>query len=349
MRAATRSLALLLLLGGCVGFGQQRIGIDRSDYANRLRETGKEQLLLNIVSMRYGDAPLFLDVTSVISQYTREGSVRADAGLDAASQNAGAGVGGQYLMRETPTITYAPISGDRFARSMLAPIPPASILAMIEAGWSAGELFNLIVRSINGVSNTALSPMFAHHSDPEFGDLVATIDRLQQTGGLTVHVSRGENGRYTAAARVSRTLSPADRADLNRIVTMLHLPGDSRELPIVFGADQNAPNQLAIGSRSMFEILSEMAQGVEVPPEDRGGRAIQRPEGTHRDQPLVRVHSGTSRPADAHVAVRYRDHWFWIDGADTMSKRMFLITQILLSLNDTSSSTTAPLVTIPTG
>ncbi len=50
-----------------------------------------------------------------------------------------------------------------------------------------------------------------------------------------------------------------------------------------------------------------------------------------------------------HAAVRYRGHWFWIAGDDVASKRMFLVAQILLSLNDTSGSANAPVVTIPTG
>ena len=64
----------------------QRLGIDRADCADHLRETNKEQLLLNIVALRYGDAPLFLEVSSVISHYTREGSASASARIDPSPQ-----------------------------------------------------------------------------------------------------------------------------------------------------------------------------------------------------------------------------------------------------------------------
>ncbi|WP_395396973.1 hypothetical protein WBP07_30370 [Novosphingobium sp. BL-8A] len=342
--------ALALLVTGCTSIGAQRMGIDRSDYSMRMLQNNKEQLLLNIVAIRYGDAPAFLEVSSVISQYTREGSLRANLAINPASDNDAGSAGADVLLRETPTITYAPLSGDRFSRSMLSPLPPASLLAMMEAGWSAEYLLRLSARSINGVRAGGHDPLFADAADPQFIPIVEALGRLQRIGAITLHVERDEHQHFTAKAIFSGALSDKDRADLAFIRTALKLPGGAKELAIRFGGAQTGPEQLAIGSRSMFEIFTEMAQGVELPEKDRDGRAGE----THPDASgmplLVHIHSGPSRPEDPHVAVRYRGNWFWIDGKDADSKRMFLITQILLSLNDsTSSNTNAPLVTIPTG
>ena len=132
-RAKWLLAATLIGLSGCTNIGVQRIGIDRSDYTARLRESNKEQLLLNIVAIRYGDAPLFLEVSSVISQYTREGSARGRRPhIDPSPDDQRGEIGGSILLRETPTVTYTPLTGDRFARGMLAPIPPTSLLALIE-------------------------------------------------------------------------------------------------------------------------------------------------------------------------------------------------------------------------
>lgn len=300
--------------------------------------------------MRYGDAPLFLEVSSVISQYTREGQLRAELPISPPSGDADGNIGGSLLLRETPTITYTPLAGDRFSRSLLAPIPPASLLAMVEAGWSAGALFRIAVRSINGVRNGSRNPLFADDGDPEFDALVAALARLQRDRGIVLHVQRGEQGRYTAEATIPQDLGPQARTDLEYLVRILRLPGDARHpLAIIFAADQTAPRQLAIGTRSMFEIFSEMSQGVELPPGDREGRATPAAHGIEGAEPLIRIHSGSQRPSDAHAAVRHRGHWFWIAGDDEPSKRMFLIAQILLSLNDTTSGANAPLVTIPSG
>lgn len=345
------ALTFALVVCGCSSIGAQRLGIDRADYSTHLRETNKEQLLLNIVAMRYGDAPLFLEVSSVISQYTREGSLNANVRIDPKPDiDDKGGIGGSVLLRETPTITYAPLSGERFSRSLLAPLPPASLLAMIEAGWPPELLFQLAARAINGVSNGSRDPLFARPADPEFDRVLAALGRLQRSSAMVMHITRGgDKEGFTAIASLAPGLTDTDRADLAYIVKTLHLPGGGgNDLKVVFAEAQTAPDQLAIGTRSMFEIFSEMAQGVEVPEGDQA-RAMPTPGEAVYGEPLIRIRSGAQRPPDAHVAVRYRARWFWIDGTDTRSKRAFLLAQILLSLNDSSGNANAPLVTIPTG
>lgn len=350
MRLAAFAAMSAVLLGGCASLGPTRLAIDRSDYANHLRETNKEQLLLNLVAMRYGDAPLFLEVSSVISQYTREGQLSGSLPISPPAGDAEGVVGASVLLRESPTITYTPLAGDRFARSLLSPLPPASLLAMIEAGWSAGALFRIAVRSINGVRNGSRNPLFADDGDPAFDEVVVALARLQRSRAIVFHVERGAEGRYQAEVTISPELDDETRTDLALLVRSLRLPGDARRpLTITFGSDQTAPRQRAIGSRSMFEIFAEMSQGVEIPAAERAGRATPSAYGVEGAEPLIAIHSGSERPADAHAAVRYRGHWFWIAGDDHASKRMFLIAQILLSLNDTSAGANAPLVTIPTG
>jgi hypothetical protein len=64
---------------------------------------------------------------------------------------------------------------------------------------------------------------------------------------------------------------------------------------------------------------------------------------------MVRIQSASERPADAFVAVRYRDHWFWVEDRDYPSKVVFSFLLILFSLTETDSGRGSPLVTIPAG
>jgi hypothetical protein len=63
--------------------------------------------------------------------------------------------------------------------------------------------------------------------------------------------------------------------------------------------------------------------------------------------PLLQVHSGDAAPGDAHIAVRYRDGWFWIDDRDHSSKAAFNFLMLLFSLTETGSTQAAPVVTVP--
>jgi len=65
----------VLILSGCVSVGPQTVGRDRFDYTGALGDSWKEQMLINTVKLRYGDSPVFLDIASVISQYSVESLV----------------------------------------------------------------------------------------------------------------------------------------------------------------------------------------------------------------------------------------------------------------------------------
>ena len=133
---------LALCLAGCAGIGPATVSRDRFDYTEAISDSWKKQMLLNMVKIRYADTPVFLDVSSVISQYQIAGQVNLGATINNSpwSSSQALGATGQYVDR--PTITYAPLMGDRFARSMMAPIPPPASSAFFRGGtrwtWSSG-------------------------------------------------------------------------------------------------------------------------------------------------------------------------------------------------------------------
>jgi hypothetical protein len=127
---------LLLTFVGCAGVGPHSVARDRFDYTTAISDSWKAQMLVNMVKMRYGDTPTFLDVASVINQYSVESQLDlrltwVDHLIAALASNQSAGAAARYIDR--PTITYAPIMGEKFARSLMTPIPPASILSLIQA------------------------------------------------------------------------------------------------------------------------------------------------------------------------------------------------------------------------
>lgn len=84
MRGTVKILSVLLvtatfMVSGCTGIGPLTVARDRFDYTAALSDSWKGEMLLNMVKMRYGDAPVFLDVGNVINQYSVEGSIDAGA------------------------------------------------------------------------------------------------------------------------------------------------------------------------------------------------------------------------------------------------------------------------------
>lgn len=83
--------SMLLNLGGCSSIGTNTLRHDRFDYNMALADSWKEQLLLNIVKVRYGDTPMFLDVAQIISAYTLTSGLSVNY-LNAQSNNTTNGV-----------------------------------------------------------------------------------------------------------------------------------------------------------------------------------------------------------------------------------------------------------------
>src|SRR5574342_991360 len=72
-------IMLLAFLAGCTAIGPATVARDRFDYTTAISDSWKRQMLFNIVKIRYGDAPVFLDVSSVISQYQIAGQISLGA------------------------------------------------------------------------------------------------------------------------------------------------------------------------------------------------------------------------------------------------------------------------------
>ncbi len=71
----------LLALAGCTSVSPQRIDTDRLDYGQVIADSWKRQTLLNVVRLRYSDAPVFLEVASIINSYSVGGKASALATL----------------------------------------------------------------------------------------------------------------------------------------------------------------------------------------------------------------------------------------------------------------------------
>jgi hypothetical protein len=367
---------LALAVAGCQSIGPGTIPRDRLDYAGAIADSWKEQTLLNIIRIRYFDTPMFLDVASVISSYQLQGEVTFSREIFPSTPgdtNRSFGATGTYIDR--PTISYAPLTGEKFVNSLLRPIPPQAVFAMIIAGHQAEFIFQSTVRAINDVYNYSGSPARARREDAAFPQVTAALRRIQQAGALGMRIERrldaGERPR--SGRRGERARDPGDEErvtveetwlffrdrldektaeDVRFIKQALGLRADAKEARLVFGSLRQREDEIALLTRSIMEIMVELASGVDVPAQHlaegrvRPGAAPELRTGRGAG-PTIQVHSGDAPPRDAYVAVRYRNNWFWVDDRDLASKRMFTFLRMFSSIAETGVTPQVPVLTIP--
>jgi hypothetical protein len=346
-------LCLSLLIAGCASIGPPTLRRDRLDYADALADASKREALLNIVKLRYADAPSLVTVSQLVAGYTLEGRVelRSDFFTNSfdLADDVNFGIGGTFSDR--PTVTYTPIKGDDFARVMLTPIPPSELFAMLAAGAPADLTLGLGVQSINGLSNWTAEAGGDARVDAAFAEVLELLGALRRDGvlGFRFDTQAGPRTVYLLLeVPEDQALDPRAR----RLLDLLGLDPALRSFPIRFGFGEPRPSEIRIYTRSLIEILSNLAAQVEVPPRNvAAGRTYPTQAGPAElpSLPYLSVMARELRPFEAFVAVKYRGTWYWIDDRDFESKRVFSVLMLLLNLVDKGREVQLPVITIPTG
>jgi hypothetical protein len=346
------SLGALWLLFGCSGIGPPTVSRDRFDYTAAISDSWKRQMLFNMVKIRYGDAPVFLDLSSVISQYQIAGqiSVGATFNTNPWSSSEFLGTTGNYVDR--PTITYTPVMGDKFARSLMSPVPPPAILSLMQAGYPVDVVFRLLVQEINGVRNRFGGEARARSADPEFYSLIEKMRRIQSSGAIGMRFKKRE--KEEATFMVMRGEQDPEIKGLSAEVRkLLGLDPLGKEFSVVYGTVSKDDKEIAILTRSILEVIIDLSADIEVPAAHVEEKRV---SPTHVEEavkdgkilPLIRIHSSSGKPDDAFVLVPYRNSYFWIDDRDLMSKKIFSFLMFVFTLVETGEKGTAPIVTVPT-
>jgi len=355
-RLTLLAFALSLTVGlGCSHIGPGTVTRDRFDYIGALSDSWKQQMLYNMVKVRYGDAPVFLEVGSVINQYAIETDFSATASWQAPlagnSNTLGIGAVGKYLDR--PTITYNPLSGEKFARQLMRPIPPTGILSLIESGYPIDMVIRLCASSVNGIRNRYGGAARGIAADPEFYPLLERLRRIQDSGAVSLRTQK--NGEMEGTVMVFRgKVDTAILEDIEFVRKTLRIDPAGEEFRIVYGSVSKDDKEIAILSRSIMQIMIDIASNIEVPPAHMSEKRVSpaMPEDTFQGapvSPLVNIHSSPDKPCDAFVSIPFHGQWFWIDDRDMRSKQIFSFLLLLFSLTETGGKDNAPIITIPVG
>jgi hypothetical protein len=354
LRLSTRLGVAVLAstLASCASVGPRTVAVDRFDYSSAIANSWKEQTLLNIVKIRYVDLPVFVDVSSIVAGYSLQTGVTVGGVVSSerAVQGNYGSISGQAVYTDRPTITYVPMTGEKFLRGMITPIDPKNIFFMLQAGYAADFILGLTVESLNGVRNRSATGGSIRPADPAFARVQQLLREVQAAGGVGMRVEEDKARGSTAVLFFQRDDLPADLQEKSaEIRRLLNLPADQQKFVLTYSPMRGTGNELAVNSRSLLQILQAFSSYVEVPEEDLRQKvaapAFALAEAERRE--VGRIRSGPSRPETSYVAVQYRGNWFWVEDSDWLTKRALTAVMFFFTLADTGSPDKLPLITIP--
>jgi len=300
-------LATLLVTAGCNTVGPQAVRTAGVDYNRAMNDAYNEQVLLNLVRLRYRDAPYFLEPGQLVTSHVLGGSAALGTTLGAGSADVDAAVG--YSYEESPAVIYTPLTGEAFLERLLTPVQVETLYLLMRSGWSIERVLRCCVRQVNDLLNAPSADGPTPSYTPEYRDfrlLAEELRRLQKSRELLLDSAvvsggdgdGGDGGEEEGEKKAGKDAAGSDGEEHRSFYVVLSpaavqalgameaprrdavLPGGTgwsaadgpTRLELVPEQRSGIPGKVALHTRSLMGVLYFLSQGVEAPQEhvDRG-------------------------------------------------------------------------------
>ena len=347
-------IIFISFLTACARIGPDIIQASGNDYNVAIQQTNNEQLLLNLVRLKYRETPYFLEVNSVSSQFALTSEAAISANFKKQQTPEAVGLSGKLNYSEQPTVTYLPLHGNDFIQRLLSPISIDTILLLANSGWSIERILRLTVQSINGIPNAPTASGPTPNEVPvykDFIDLTEELRKLQKNGTLKLAYSQEEGKETPVILLDEKNLLPV------KLQMLLDIePGNTYTLTAGTGKNTNK-HSIVISTRSLLGVMYYLSHSVNVPEQDKkaGKVTITKDQyGNEFDwneltQGLFKIQSANQINTSSAIGTKYRGNWFYIDDNDLDSKTTFSLLTQLFSLQAGKAEGITPVLTLPIG
>ena len=368
------ALFLIFTLSGCQSyFGPTALQNTHSAYNQAISVTLDEQMLLNLVRMKYRDRPFFLKVGSVTASMTFGGTLGMNTELDLSPEGNIIKPHFGFSYADKPTISYTPLQGEDFLKSVMSSIPLQAILVMTQSGWSVERIFGMCVERMNELYNAPRASGPTPDAEPEFRKFKRMLElfrELQLHGGMEIGPDLNLNSKAPDLVILFRS-TKINQDIVDEISNLLTNSSDTMPNPEIQKSAHkdthkvrinndfvNArPGELNIRTRSIASVMYYLSQNVTIPEEHINAglvtitktldkRAVfdwgETPAGA-----VFRVNVSEEYPENAFIATPYRDYWFYITDNDLQTKSTFMLLGQLFDLQAGQTKFSGPTLTLP--
>lgn len=330
----------------------------RNAYNSTLQSTSNEQLLLNLVRLRYCDTPYFLNVTNITTQFSYGAEAATKFLFPGFSERNPASVGGSLNWKSQPTVIYSPLEGKAFAELLLQPLDLTIIQQMIYSGWDIDRVFRLGIQSFCGMHNapTASGPFPNDHPVyKDFYQVTSLMRCFQKRNELQVGVktSSGDGHARGSSIQIFFPSGTEEAKNLSDLLGGLESQKGYYILNMDLGFQMDG--EIGVMPRSVLSCMYYLSLGVDIPAEhERKKIAISRINSDNCEddfapivKKLINIKFSAHYPKNAYLAVKYKKYWFYVDDSDVNSKRTFSLLLSLYNLQAGGVKQMMPILTIP--
>ena len=345
-------MTITFLANGCATIGPEHLRDTHPLYNDAIVDSINEQLLNNLVRLRYRDPTFFLDVASVAASMRMNVAGSASGQVNSATPLT---LGTDATYEILPTISYAPLQGEDFVKSLLSPVSIDALVALSGSGWTLRRVFGLCVESINGIDNapsaSGPTPERAPKHYKEWNRLVDTFEKLEDD-----HLVEARIDKATKDLKISFEPSEEFNDVEQSIKTQLKLDLNRSVFDVEGDDVQRKPDTLEIVTRPLMSTFFYLSHRVDVPDEHKSNGWVtitKNKDGSDfdwGDTPagrLFHVLVSKEKPDDAFIAVPYESYWYFIPKNDKESKSTFLLLSQLFRLQAGAAKSIGPTLTIP--
>ena len=351
-------LMLTLCLSACqTTFGPKALKRTHPAYNAAIVGSANEQMLQNLVRLRYRDVAFFLEVGSVTAGLSLVGNASVAASVEDGGDSVSPSVKVSYS--DSPTISYVPLRGEDLLKSMLSPLQLEAVLVLTQSGWSISRVFGLCFERINSLHNAPTASGPTPEVEPDYAQFKQLLGLLRslQTRQL-IEVGARRNGESSDIVVKLIAGGEKDAEQISQVYRLLKLDRDRDNFRLNTDFLEVTDSEWSVRTRSISSLLYYLSQNVETPSvhESAGLVTVTATKNggvfDWGDTPagnLFKVRAGSKRPDNAYIDTFYRGHWFWIDDADLQTKSTFMLLRQLFDLQAGQSTYQGPTLTLPVG
>jgi hypothetical protein len=260
---------------------------------------------------------------------------------------------------QSPTISYTPLQGEAFLRSVLTPISLEALMVISQSGWSVERIYGICVERVNNLYNAPSASGPTPEEEPRFRKFRRMLEILR-----TLQIANVTEIGFDLEAVENRNMvflidpNPDYRELIDELRSLLEVSPQANQFDITANFLDLQEDEVDVRPRSISNILYYLSQNVEIPEEHKEAglititKAKDGGEFNWDETPagrMFKVRFNKSKPENAFISVPYRGVWFYIADDDLQSKSTFMLLSQLFNLQAGQTEDAGPTLTIPVG